>query len=119
MTEPRIYEVTASYTRQYEDPIVASRGERVTAGKRETWSTDPEYWVWCTGDAGTSGWIPETFLDIDGEQAVLRQDYSALELSVTAGERLTGYEQAAGWVWSVNAAGERGWVPLDNVRLVD
>src|SRR5262245_7132668 len=119
MTKPQTYEVTASYTRQYDDPIVATKGERVAAGKRETWSTDPDSWVWCTGAAGKSGWVPEAFLEIEGDTAIFQRDYSALELSVTVGERLTGFEQAAGWVWSENAAGARGWVPLDNVRAID
>ena len=47
------------------------------------------------------------------------RDYSAVELSVTAGERVTVEDEAAGWLLCVTDDGRRGWVPLECVESVE
>ena len=74
--------------------------------------------MWCVDAAGKSGWLPEQALAIDGDQGRALWDFDAIELTVAAGDRVTGHERLNGWVWCVNARGAAGWVPLDKVRPV-
>ena len=31
-------------------------------------------WIWCTNDSGKSTWVPESWVQIDGDSCVLRRD---------------------------------------------
>jgi len=108
--------VTESHTRTYPDPISVTRGERVSAGDRDTSGGRDGYWVWCTSAAGKSGWVPEQFLEIAGGEATALVDCDTIEMTVEEGERLMGGEPVNGWVWCENEDDDAGWVPLDNLR---
>lgn len=113
-TRPLI--VTEPHTRTYPDPVSVSRGERVSAGERDTSGGHDGYWVWCTNPAGKSGWVPEQFLAVEGGEATVLEDCDTIELTVSAGERLMGSDPVNGWVWCINEDEDAGWVPLNNVR---
>ena len=105
--------VLKSYTTQYPDPIVLSKGDAVVVGERDT---DFPGWIWATAVAtGKSGWVPEHFLLITGELAESRRDYSARELTVSEGDIVTIREEILGWALVETEAGGAGWVPLSHL----
>lgn len=113
--------VTTTYTAQYADPISFARGETITVTERaEPWRDNSAWmWVWCEDARGKSGWVPEGFFERRGEGAgagVGLRDYSAVELSVAQGERVTVEDEVAGWLLCVTDDGRRGWVPLECVE---
>ena len=100
----------------YPDPIRGAAGDRLALGRR-----DDEYpgWIWATAADGRAGWVPESWLCVEGEYGVLRRDYTAAELSLAPEEAVSGVLELDGWLWATNAAGEWGWVPLDCLMAVD
>ena len=61
---------------------------------------------------GNEGWAPLSLLTLIGtEEAQARQDYTARELDVAAGERVRVDRELAGWLWVHNEAGQSGWIP--------
>ncbi len=107
------YRVVADYRAAYPDPIVMRAGERLRVGETDE---DNDAWVWCTGSSGKSGWVPVAYLRLDGEAGTALCDYSAVELSVRAGETLNVLEEEAGWVMARDQRGRSGWVPLENLE---
>jgi hypothetical protein len=107
------YRVTTDYRAAYLDPIVMSAGETLRIGE-----FDPEHdgWVWCTGQTGKSGWVPQAYIEQRGEVGVALRDYDATELSVRAGEELSASDEVSGWVWATNSHGQSGWVPAEIVE---
>lgn len=105
--------VCAAYIAKYADPIALSRGDSVIA-ERE----DSEFpgWYWCTSDKGKSGWVHRKFLDrVDGP-ALATADYTAAEISVSAGDEGTVLDRLAGWVYLQLPDGRLGWVPESSVQ---
>lgn len=113
--------VITAYTAQYPDPITFARGETITVTGREgPWRQNPAWmWVWCEDARGKSGWVPTSYVERRGEGigSGLR-DYSAVELSVLAGELLTVEDEEAGWLLCVTEDGRRGWIPLECVEAM-
>jgi Variant SH3 domain/SH3 domain len=100
--------VLRPYAAQYPDPIEVTQGEAITLGKRDI---DYPGWIWATSPAsGKSGWIPEQFVQVNGDEARVNRDYSARELSVAEGDIVTIIEELLGWALVESPAG-RGWVP--------
>ena len=106
--------VVADYTTPYNDPIVLHEDEPVTTGK-----TDDEWpgWIWCTSIENKSGWVPENVIANDGNLSRAARDYTARELNVRVGDKLTIIEEESGWYWCRTQSGNLGWVPVKNVRL--
>jgi hypothetical protein len=94
-------------------PLSGQKGERLGWERRESeWPG----WLWCTHSSGRCGWVPESWLELADETAVLLRDYSATELSVAPGQVLFASLFESGWAWATNEDGEEGWVPLDNLE---
>ena len=107
---------TVAHTIPQRPPIRVVSGQRVRVGQRDTeW---PAYVFVTTNDG--AGWVPERYLDISSDPAVVLTDYDTAELATSAGEELTLIERddPSGWVWVRNAAGQEGWVPLRSVQTV-
>ena len=103
--------VTRAYTAQYADPIAFRAGDRLIVGANDTeWPA----FVCCTGPDGRSGWTPDRLIERDRAGGVARADYSALELTVVAGETVTILEEEGGWIRVTNSAGATGWVPVEH-----
>lgn len=100
---------TAPYTAAYPDPLKVRAGDCLTIGQR-----DPDYpgWVWCTSKSAKSGWVPENYLAIEGDQGLMRHDYDATELTVAAGEMVELLGSESGWGLCRTAEGHIGWLPL-------
>jgi hypothetical protein len=92
------------------DVLQASAGDELTCERRPTVYPG---WLWCTGPDGAQAWVPEAFLEIQGETARLRRDYLSRELHLATGDRVELLEAAAGWAWIRHPRLGLGWVPLD------
>jgi len=107
--------VISDYQSAYPDPLIVKDGETVTVGRNDTkW---PGF-VWCTLSSGKSGWMPERYLDRNGDTGIVNRDYNATELSVGVGEELSIHYAESGWAWCTYQNGQQGWVPLKNVELI-
>ncbi len=100
--------VLTDYEAVYTDPLRGLAGDVLQVGR-----ADPDWpgWVWCTAVDGHTAWTPLSYLDDFGETGHLRRDYDSTELTVSAGEMVTVYEEESGWCWIANADGQFGWVP--------
>ena len=106
----RRYRVVEAYRSAYPEPFTANRGDTIAIERRESpWPG----WVWGTPAQGPAGWVPEAWLEIDEETAVLTRDYVATELTVKEGDVLEGELELSGWLWACNGEGSWGWVPLE------
>ena len=113
---PKHYRVIENYTSPYPEPIIFHKGEKVTVENEYTDDPDWKDWVWCRGEHGNEAWVPKQYLEIEEKQGTFITDYNALELSVVAGEKLIVYETINGFGMAEKTNGERGWVPLRNIR---
>lgn len=96
-------------------PLNGQKGEQLGWERRES---EWQGWLWCTHSSGRSGWVPENWLELADETAVLQCDYSATELTVVPGQVLSASVFESGWAWATAESGERGWVPLDNLEPI-
>ena len=103
------YRATKGWAVTYPDPIRGAAGDRLALGRR-----DDKYpgWVWATAADGRAGWVPESWLHVEGESGVLLRDYTAAELALEIGDVVTGELSQGGWLWATAADGRTGWTPL-------
>ncbi len=108
--------VIKAHQRTYGDPMQVKQGEVLRVTKRELW--DDRYpWVWCVTASGKEGWMPESYVEINGEQGIARRDYNAVELTVTIGDNLTIFDETSGWYWVQSVRRDYGWVPFECVAV--
>ncbi len=108
-------EVTQDYRGQYDDPIEFRAGELVTVGKE-----DPEYcgWYWCRSQQGKQGWVHHSYLATTQAASTAARDYSARELTVTAGATAELLERVDGWLRVRLDDGIIGWLPESHVKTI-
>lgn len=117
-----MYEVIKPHRSNYPDPLAVAKGQCLRLGERYTGPEDWAHWIFCTTlDKRQAGWVPEQLLDRvsrvgdadrDGNTGIMRDDYTARELDVSVGDRLTGHRELNGWVWCERpGTTEAGWVP--------
>ena len=107
------YRVVKSYESPYTEPLTLPKGERLRWEPRECeWPG----WMWCTTEGGETRWVPESWVENEGENCVLLRDYTATELSVEEGETVTVLLVESGWGWATNECGLGGWVPMEHVE---
>jgi hypothetical protein len=108
--------VIASHDRSYAAPISGAAGDAVKIGRQDD---EAPGWVWCEhAGSGLEGWVPESFIERgEGQTGVLRRDYSAMELSVFAGQTVKTFETVAGWTWCAATSGDAGWVPTHKLEM--
>ncbi len=114
LEKPRRVRVIKDYTASDPDPLVISAGERLQVGMNDT--TWPAF-VRCANSAGNEGWVPEDFIERDGEMGIARVDYSAVELTIAAGETLILEKEAGGWYWAMKKTGQSGWIPAEHIQF--
>lgn len=108
-----LFRVEKAYQAAYSDPLIAKKNERlVFEHKKSEWPG----WIWCTSSSGKGGWVPETWVELDGSTCILLRDYSAAELTVSRGHLLRVTFVESGWAWATNEQGISGWVPMENLR---
>lgn len=92
------------------NPIVAKKGAR---GSIIQYDPRPEWkgWIQCSLDDGQTGWISDSYLEIQGSRITFKKDYNAIEIQVQAGEDVEILREDNGWAWIRRADGVEGWIP--------
>ena len=93
--------------------VIFASGDKVRIEYKETDSVD---WKWCVSKEEAGAWIPESYLDIDGMNAILRFDYDSTELTVEEGNDLICEKIESGWAWC-SRPDESGWVPVEYLDI--
>lgn len=112
--------ITTAHHTCYLNPIAFRAGERVRIGHE-----DDEFpgWVRTFTADGNEGWAPLSLLTpIGTEEAQARQDYTARELDVAAGERVRVERELAGSGFTTkrgNQAGSRPAPSRQSLEVVD
>lgn len=116
----KLYLVEVAHTSEYPDPIAFSEGTALTVGERYEGAENWHDWFFCSTQVHEGGWVPLQVIDITSEgRAYAREDYTARELDVQKGERLTGLKELNGWVWCVrDGSPDTGWVPRENLTEI-
>ena len=107
--------VIADYKTSFTDPLKIQKGDKLKTEDRES---DWPGWIWCITKDRKEGWVPQNYLDIDGDWGYALQDYNATELTVSLGEELIIEKQESGWIWVSDEEGNKGWIPLQNVKII-
>ena len=108
------YRVVKPYHSPYTEPLTMTKGERLRWEPRECeWPG----WIWCTTEKGESRWVPENWVDKEGEFCLLQRDYTATELSVEEEETVTVEFVESEWGWATKEGGDRGWAPMECLEL--
>ena len=109
------YRVKRPHEASYEDPICVKAGEALTIEDRESeWPG----WVWCVSASGRAGWVPLSVLAITDTTCQATSDYSAVELTLSEGQEVTGSRIESGWVWVSDKRGLKGWIPLECLQAL-
>jgi multidrug efflux pump len=112
---PAQVEAAIFYRSPFPDPLIASKGTRLHLHHRA--DKEPG-WVYATSPDGKEGWVPESWLHVEGNRATLLRDYDATELNLEAGDRLQVTLVLDGWYWARHEDGRQGWIPARVVRPV-
>ena len=109
-----IRSVKNTYTASYANPIEVMKGQAVAlTGREDIW--DGHRWLWAVSEDGLEGWVPDSFITGDAENPIACYDYSAIELTCSAGEIVEFLRQTHGWAWCRKSDGSEGWLPLQNL----
>ena len=110
-----VHKVMQAHKPSDPDGLTGSAGEWLTFERRPT---KYQGWLWCHNNNGAQSWVPEAWLKIEGEQAILLRDYSARELSVVIGELVTVELSQSEWAYCRKKNGKLGWLPLTCLQEV-
>jgi uncharacterized protein YgiM (DUF1202 family) len=106
--------VITNYQAPFPDPIRTKAGEIVTIDPEK--KTDIPGWIWCTSRAGKSGWVPEVYVDRQGNTGSMRCNYDAVELTIYIGDILTVHKMESAFYWVTDRNGRQGWVPAAHIE---
>lgn len=109
------YRAVRDYQAAYSNPLAIRAGESVQVTDR---TSEWPGWLWCENREGTGGWVPENYLQREGSRGEARRDYTAVELTVRAGEELLPAGEESGWAWCSNREGKSGWVPISHLERI-
>ena len=110
---PQKYRVIRAHQPDSTNPLIVSKGDRLRCERRQTiW----EGWLWCWKPDGPGGWVPEAWVEVEGDTCRMKRGYNAAELLVEPGDYLRPILTQSGWLLAVTRAGVTGWVPLGNVE---
>ncbi len=113
MLSPRY--VVKEWQQSYIVTFAGCAGEQVSLSSESVMGKEGEWegWIWVKDNRGISGWVPEALLVKEKDSFFLLRDFTATELSVSAGEKVIVSEEVAGWAWCTNIDKVSGWVPAD------
>ena len=104
-----------AHAASYADPIKVAKGQRVTlTGREDIW--DGHRWLWAVSEDGREGWVPDSYICRTAKNTITCCDYSAIELTCSAGETVMLLCQTHGWAWCRKSDGSEGWLPLHSLR---
>jgi hypothetical protein len=106
--------VLESHNASYADPINVAKGEFLSlTGQEDVW--DGHRWLWAVADDGRDGWVPDDLITEIDERPAASRDFSAIELTCSAGEVIHFIWETHGWAWCRKCDGSEGWMPLRNL----
>ncbi|GAG26280.1 unnamed protein product [marine sediment metagenome] len=70
-------------------------------------------WIWCTSSSGIGAWVPENWVQIEGDSCVMKRNYNGIELAVDVGEVVIVEFEESGWGWATKESGESGWALVE------
>ena len=106
--------VIVEYKSPFADPLKIRKGDQVQFIEKESeWSG----WFWCLSKKGKEGWIPKSYIKIQGNHAIMLRDYDATELTAGVGEEFVIKEEESGWFLASGKKGRKGWIPIKNVEI--
>jgi putative acetyltransferase len=113
-----IFQAVEEWKVRYPNPIKLKKGDHLTIEKREV-DSDWMGWIYCIDENGVGGWVPESSLAITHNKAIAVRAYDATELTLRVDQIVRGHLTESGWLWAENSFGEKGWVPLRNLKKSD
>jgi hypothetical protein len=119
MMDMRKAKVIKNHESEYTASFLVKAGTILVSEEKES---EWEGWMWCKSPEGIYTWFPEGFLKrIAGklDHYELIRDYNAKELPVRTGEEVTIQFEESSWAWVLMGNGNEGWVPLENLEVVD
>ncbi len=121
MASAKQVRVTASFPPDFFDglaqpPLVMRPGEALEVIETETSARWPAF-VLVANRAGGRGWVPERYLERQGQNAVAIRRYDTTTLNPSRGEVLSVLEEdrESGWLWCRDETGREGWFATDSV----
>jgi len=112
----KTYTANTNYTVVDRSPLHLQYGDTVTVGPRDAaWPG----WIWVATADGRGSYVPEDILEHGDGTATVKVPFSARDLSVQNGERVSALREVKGWLWCRNAAGEEGWLPEFVLRAAE
>lgn len=111
------YRVIKQHTSEFPNPMVISKGERLTVGEKSDDNEAWKGWYFCETQDQIKGWVPKQVINwLSGNQGEALENYTAKEMDVSEGEVLTGIKELNGWIWCQHPdSKEEGWVPAENL----
>jgi len=98
----------ADYTVVDRSPVCLMEGETVDVGMEDkAWAG----WVWASNEEGRGTYVPVTSLKRLGDQAIVVEEFQAVDLSLKKGQEVIVLREVCGWFWCRDVAGSEGWVP--------
>ena len=82
-------------------------------GCEDVW--DGHRWLWAVADDGREGWVPDDLITEIDDRPVASRDFSAIELTCSAGDAVEIIRETHGWAWCRKRDGSKGWLPLRNL----
>ena len=106
--------VLENHHASYAEPIKVAKGAVLSlTGREDVW--DGHRWLWAVADDGGEGWVPDHLIIEIDERPVASRDFSAIELTCSAGDAVEFIWQTHGWAWCRKCDGSEGWLPLGNL----
>ncbi len=110
--KPRV--VVENHRASYADAIEVAKGALVSlTGREDVW--DGHRWLWAVADDGREGWVPDDLITEIDDRSVATRDFSAIELTCSAGDAVDILWETHGWAWCRKRDGSEGWLPLRNL----
>ncbi len=115
------YLATRGHRSEYPKPITFAKGAVLAVGEKYAGPEGWDDWFFCEIAGQVGGWVPVQVLAfVDAQTAQAREDYTARELDVSAGDMLIGGRTLNGWAWCENPlTALSGWVPLSHLQQTD
>ncbi len=115
MAKPRT--VLEAHDATYSDPIEVARGAPLAlTGREDVW--EGHRWLWAVAEDGREGWVPDDLVTETDDGSVASRDFSAIELTCSAGDSVEFIRQTHGWAWCRKDDGSEGWLPLKNLSEI-
>ncbi len=106
--------VLENHSASYADAIEVAKGAVLSlTGREDVW--DGHRWLWAVAGDGREGWVPDDLIAEIDERPVASRDFSAIELTCSAGDAVQFISKTHGWAWCRTSDGSEGWLPLRNL----